>query len=299
MSLIAAASGAQNAVLDGPLLLAVVVSMAAGVISFFSPCVLPLVPGYMSYVAGLSGAETSSRESGPGTPASLVQQSAVVPLSGDEASPTSLRTVPPLDPLLKSRRERSRTLWGGMLFILGFSAVFTSYGLAFGAFGALLIDYQQVLIRVLGVVTIAMGLLFSGLLGRLPLTSRAFRPSYRPAVGLSGAPVLGVLFGLGWTPCIGPTLAAVLTLATTSAGAERGAVLSLAYSLGLGIPFLIAGASMHRVVGSFGWARRNAKWVMRAGGVFLIIIGLLQVTGAWGSILANMQGLIGGWQTPL
>lgn len=299
MPMIAAASSAQDAVLDGPLLLAVVVSMVAGAISFFSPCVLPLVPGYMSYVAGLSGAETSAHNSTTASNGSLTEPTMTGHSTGDAESTASTRTVPVVDPLIKSRRERSRTLWGGLLFILGFSTVFTSYGLAFGAFGAFLIDYQSVLVRVLGVVTIVMGLAFSGLLGRLPLTSRTFRPSYRPAVGLGGAPILGALFGLGWTPCIGPTLAAVLTLATTSAGAERGAVLSLAYSLGLGIPFLIAGASMHRVVGSFGWARRHAKWVMHAGGVFLILIGVLQVTGAWGSILVSMQGLISGWQTPL
>lgn len=296
---VAAASTAQNAVLDGPLLVALLVSMAAGVISFFSPCVLPLVPGYMSYVAGLSGAEPIERSPGRLMGASLGAPSEHHGTLGARRDESPRGTAPPADPLLKSRRERRRTLWGGVLFIVGFSVVFTSYGLAFGSLGAFLISYQAILIRVFGVVTIAMGLVFSGLLGRLPVTSRSFRFSYRPAVGLGGAPILGALFGLGWTPCIGPTLAAVLTLATTSAGAERGAFLSLAYSLGLGIPFLVAGASMHRVVDSFGWARRHAKWVMRGGGIFLIVIGVLQVSGAWGSILASMQGLVGGWQTPL
>lgn len=125
---------------------------------------------------------------------------------------------------------------GSVLFVLGFAAVFTSYGVLFGAFGALLITYQDTHVQVLGGLTILLGLLFTGVLWRIPLAGRSFRVNYRPRTGLAGAPLVGMLFGLGWTPCIGPTLAAVLTLATSSAGAGRGAALSFAYSLGLGIP---------------------------------------------------------------
>jgi len=273
-------AGAQDLVLDGPLLLAGLIAVAAGALSFFSPCCLPLVPGYLSYVAGLAG-EDAARErlrDQPGSGAST------------DAGSLAVQT---------RRPTRRRTVWGAVLFVAGFAAVFTSYGALFGSFGYLLINYQDTLVRILGILTILVGLIFTGLLWRLPFAGKSFRLAYRPRAGLAGAPVVGVLFGLGWTPCIGPTLAAVLTLATSAAGAGRGAVLSFAYSAGLGIPFILAALSMQRFMSSVAWARRHARGIMRSGGAMLILLGLLQVTGAWTELITRMQGWIAGWTLPL
>lgn len=268
--------GAQSLVLDGPLLLAGLIAVAAGALSFFSPCCLPLVPGYLSYVTGLAGQDLQEAPADPGE----------IGASGTVAVATRRPTA-------------RRTVWGALLFVAGFAAVFTSYGALFGSFGALLVNYQDVLVRVLGAVTIGFGLLFTGVLWRVGVAGRSFQPSYRPRAGLAGAPVVGVLFGVGWTPCIGPTLAAVLTLATSSAGAGRGAALSFAYSAGLGIPFILAAFSVQRFMGSVGWARRHAAAIMRVGGAMLIVLGLVQITGLWTELISRMQGWISGTTLPL
>lgn len=244
----------------GPLLIALPIAMAAGLVSFLSPCCLPLVPGYLAYVTGAAGADAGT----PSVPA-----------------------------------RRSVAVVGTSLFVLGFALVFTSYGAAFGAIGSTLLRHQDVILRVLGVLTIVLGLMFAGVLGAVPGLSRTMRPGYRPQVGLAGAPVLGVMFGVGWTPCIGPTLAAVLSLATTSGTAGRGAILSFAYSIGLGIPFLLAALGIDRAFRLFAFARRHALAVMRAGGVMLVALGILEVTGLWGAWLNSLRILIGSWQTPL
>ncbi len=240
----------RDAVLDGSLLLAVPVALFAGLVSFLSPCVLPLVPGYLSYVTGLAGADLGSA-------------------------------------------RRGRVAIGAVLFVLGFTALFVSYGALFGGLGSLLLVHQDVILRVLGVATILLGLLFAGW---LPGLDRQWRVRRTPAVGLAGAPVLGALFGLGWTPCFGPTLAAVQTLAFEEASAGRGALLSAAYCLGLGAPFVAAGLAYRRALGAFGWARRHRLVVLRAGGVMLVVLGLLLATGVWGQLVARTQGWISGFE---
>ncbi|KAF5990674.1 cytochrome c biogenesis CcdA family protein [Streptomyces sp. WAC00263] len=255
------AAGVGETVAAGPLLLALLLALAAGALSFFSPCCLPLVPGYLSYVAGMTGANASGPADGRGT--------------------------------------RWRVTVGGLLFVTGFAVVFTSYGALFGGAGATLLVHQRTLTVVLGAFTIALGLLFAGVLERLPLSGLSWRLKYRPRAGLLGAPVLGALFAIGWTPCIGPTLAAVLTLATDSASAGRGALLSFTYSLGLGVPFLVAAFSFDGAVRRFAFARRHARGVMRFGGALLVVVGVMEVTGWWGELIASMQSLISGFQLPL
>jgi cytochrome c-type biogenesis protein len=237
----------NHTVLSGALLLAVPVAVLGGLVSFFSPCVLPLVPGYLSYVTGVSGTDLA-------------------------------------------QARRGRMLLGAGLFVLGFTAVFVSGGALFGGFGATLQEHRTVISRVLGALTILLGLAFMGALGPLSrFTSRELRIQRRPSVGLAGAPMLGVLFGIGWTPCIGPTLAAVQTLAFSEASAGRGALLTVAYCLGLGVPFVVAAVAFRRTLGAFGWVKRHYAWVMRAGGVMLVVVGVLLVTGVWDRIVYDLQ----------
>lgn len=271
-----AALSIGTTIADGPLLVAVLIAVVAGTVSFLSPCCLPLVPGYVAYVTGAAGADATREPNA---------------LPGDSRGATATRQ--------SSAPTRSTAVGGTALFVLGFAAVFTSYGALFGTLGSTLIRHQDLLVRVLGVLTIVLGLMFAGVLGAVPGVSRTFRLRYQPKVGLAGAPVLGVMFGIGWTPCIGPTLAAVLSLATTTGTAGRGAMLSFAYSLGLGIPFLLAALGVSRAFRAFAFARRHARGVMRVGGAMLVVLGVLQVTGIWSAWLASLRTLIGTWQVPL
>jgi cytochrome c-type biogenesis protein len=248
-------------VTDGPLLVAAAVAALVGLISFASPCVLPLVPGYLSYVTGLVGSGTPVTAPLPAAGADGVGRTAtVVRVGTDERSP------------------RGRMVLGAVLFVLGFTVVFVAISSAFGGLGRLLLVHNELITRVMGVVTVVVGL---GFLGWLPLLQRTRRMTLRPTVGLAGAPLLGIVFGLGWTPCLGPTLAAVQNLAFAEATATRGALLGLAYCLGLGVPFVLVALGARWAIGATSFLRRHAQAVTRFGGAVLVVVGLLLVTGAW------------------
>lgn len=238
---------------SGSLLFAFPVAFAAGLVAFLSPCVLPLAPGYVSYMTGLTGAELADG-------------------------------------------RKSRMLLGSLLFVLGFSVVFVSFGAFFGGVGAVLLQYQDAITRVLGVLVIVMGLAFMGL---IPGLQREWRIHRLPAWGVAGAPLLGVLFGLGWTPCIGPTLAAVQTLAFTEASALRGALLSFVYCLGLGLPFVLLAVLFSRTARALAWVKGHYLLVMRLGGAMLVIVGVLLVTGVWTDFTVWLRTSVPTFETVL
>jgi cytochrome c-type biogenesis protein len=285
-------------VASGPLILAVPVAAAAGAVTFVSPCCLPLVPGYLSYVTGMSGAAAESGTSRPVAAATGARSAAATSgaqlADGQPPGPAEAQAAVLAGP------PRSRVVVGTALFVLGFSALYTSYGVAFGSIGTTLKSHQQGLTLVLGVLTIALGLLFAGVLDRFMFTGRIIKPSLRPRAGLAGAPLLGVLFGLGWSPCIGPTLTAVLTLALNTGTAARGAFLAFVYCLGLGVPFLIMAVAFSRGMRAFGFARRHARLVTGIGGGMLVAVGLLEVTGAWTAAISWLQiHWLQGYSSPI
>jgi cytochrome c-type biogenesis protein len=265
-----------SAVQDGSLLIALPVAAAAGLVSFLSPCVLPLVPGYLSFVTGLSGQELGDTRGAPQR----------------QAGDTLVRTEAPV--LTEAPVRRARVLAGSVLFVLGFSAVFVTSGALFGGLGGLLVEYRSVVDRVLGALTVLLGLVFLGL---VPGLQREVRFHRLPSPGLAGAPLLGVLFGVGWTPCLGPTLAAVQTLAYTQASAGRGALLTAGYCAGLGIPFVLTGLAFRRALGAFAVVRRHAALVMRIGGGLLVLVGLLLVSGLWETLMLDVRSWVGGFET--
>ena len=249
-------------VVSGSLLLAIPVALIAGLVSFASPCVLPLVPAYVGYLGGMTG--TSDR------------------LGIQPAGDTMVRTAP----------ARSRVLLGVALFVAGFTAVFVALAVLAGSLGGLLVEYQEPITRVLGVVVIVLGL---GFLGLIPFLQNEKRVHLAPRAGLWGAPLLGVTFGLGWVPCIGPTLAAILTLSLDGGSAGRGALLAVAFCLGLGLPFLLVALFVDRSAGALGFLRRHRLAIMRSGGAMLVILGIALVTGVWGTWSSWLQGvLVGG-----
>lgn len=233
---------------DGPLLVALGVAALAGLVSFLSPCILPLVPGYVSYVTGLSGAD------------------------------------------LESPRSRGRVALGCALFIAGFTAVFTLLSFAISSLGGVLATNTLWLERVAGVLIIVMGLAF---LGAIPGMDRLVRVQRLPRAGLYAAPVLGAVFALSWTPCLSPTLTAVLALGATQDGTARGVTLAIAYCLGLGLPFLLFGLGFRKMMDVFSFFKRHSRTLTRVGGIAMVLIGLALVTGLWTEAMNWLRATVG------
>jgi cytochrome c-type biogenesis protein len=271
---------------SGPVLLAVVLSVAAGAVSFASPCVVPLVPGYLAYLAGLVGSERP-----PVTP-----EEAAEPAGGSRAGGDGAVTV---RPVRAGRAGRWRVAGAAALFVLGFTAVFVlGLGAVVWIADALLLN-QALLQRIGGVVTVAMGLVFLGL---VPALQRDTRPHWVPRVGVLGAPLLGATFGLGWTPCLGPTLTGVVALASGTGGgpaALRGGLLVLAYCLGLGVPFVLIALGAGRAVRAQAWLRAHTRAVQLVGGVALVVVGVALATGLWAELVALLRDPVAGYASPL
>ena len=225
--------------MGGTLIAALPIALFAGLLSFLSPCVLPLVPGYVAYATGFAS-------------------------------------------------TKGRVLLGSLLFVLGFTFIFASYGLAFGGLGSQIAAHEDLITKLLGIFTIAMGTLFLGVFPFAP----TIQPKISTTGGIAGAPLLGALFGIGWTPCIGPALATVQTLAFNEGSATRGAILSIGYSIGLGIPFILSGLFLDRSKKIRSFFVRKGSLISKVGGVLLILIGFMQLTGVWGDLMINLRSFI-------
>ncbi|WP_423775960.1 cytochrome c biogenesis CcdA family protein [Cellulomonas fimi] len=279
-----------QAVVSGSLLLAVPVALLAGLVSFASPCVLPLVPGYLGFLGGMSGAgasrsgraDATAAVAGTGTTTAATEAGTDAGGTARTATTTAARVAP----------ARSRVLLGVGLFVAGFTAVFVAYGALAGSLGGLLLRWQDPVTRVLGLVVIVMGM---GFLGLIPFLQNERRLHLAPRAGLWGAPLLGVTFGLGWTPCIGPTLAAILTLSLDGGSAGRGALLAVAFCVGLGLPFLLVALGLESSSRMVGFLRRHRLAIMRVGGAMLVVLGLALVTGVWGTWASWLQGVLTGY----
>lgn len=262
----------REAVLNGSVLVAMPVAIVAGAVSFASPCVLPLVPGYVGYLGGMTGAAAGG-PSGSGARGRG---------GGSGTTATSTRTA-------------NRQLLGGvLLFVAGFSAVFVLLGIVFGALGAALTPWLTPITRVLGVLVIIMGLAF---MGAVPFLQRDRRLQASPRGGMWGALLLGIVFGFGWAPCIGPTLSAVLLLSLDGGNPARGALLATAYCIGLGLPFVLIAMAYSRSTRALGVLQRNRVAIMRIGGAILLLLGIALVTGLWDVFAGWAQGLVAGFVT--
>jgi len=247
-------SWAETAV-GGSMVLALPVALLAGLVSFFSPCVVPLLPGYLSYATGLGAAE-----------------------------------------VIEGPKRKSRMLLGTTGFVLGFAVIFVITGVVAGSLGQALYEYRTVINRVLGVVVIALGLIFAGL---LPIGQRDLRPHRVPAVGVAAAPLLGMVFALGWTPCISPTLGVVVNLGFNEGTALRGGLLGFVYALGLGIPFVLAGLAFSRMSRAMAFFREHQQMIMRIGGVLLVVVGLMLLTGAWDWLTSLLRQWAASFETAI
>lgn len=279
-----------QAATSGSLLAAVPVAVLAGLVSFASPCVLPLVPAYVGYVGGMSAASTPRPPRPARRPAVATAATGTGPLDLAAHLPAqpALTTGGPAAPAPASR---GRVVLGVLLFVAGFTAVFLAYGSLAGTLGSFLLRWQDPVSRVLGVGVLVMGLAF---LGVLPFFQQDRRPLLAPRAGLWGAPVLGVTFGIGWTPCIGPTLAAILLLSLDGGSAGRGALLALAFCAGLGLPFVAVALGLQRSRRALDWLARHRLAVMRVGGALLLLLGVALVTGLWSTWANWLQGLLTG-----
>lgn len=274
---------------DGPLLAAVAVSALAGLVSFLSPCMLPLVPGYVSYLTGIAGADLDAAVGVDPKGRPVADGAVDVATAAAGGAPAKVAVARGLGTVGRTR-VRGRVLAGGVLFVGGFTTVFTVIGFAVGGLGQALLEYQPVLERVVGALIVGLGLAF---LGVVPGLARDVRIRWLPRSGLAGAPVLGAVFGLGWVPCVSPTLAAVQGLAYVQGGAARGALLSVAYGLGLGLPFIAFGLGFRRLLGAFAAVRRHSVWVTRLGALLLVAVGLLLLTGVWNDLMIWLRGVVG------
>ncbi|BDO43306.1 cytochrome c biogenesis protein CcdA [Cellulomonas sp. NTE-D12] len=273
-----------QAVASGSLLLAVPVALLAGVVSFASPCVLPLVPGYLGYLGsalGVTTRPTALLAGVPGAPGAGGAASASVDGQADER--TAERA--------EARAGRRRLLAGVGLFVAGFTVVFVAFGALAGTVGAALLHWQGPISRALGVVVALLGLAF---LGFVPFLQQERRMHLAPRAGIWAAPILGLTFGLGWTPCIGPTLAAILALSLGDGSAARGAVLAAVFCAGLGLPFLLVALGVERMSRAMALVRRHRVAVTRIGGGLLVVLGLAMVTGVWSTWAGWLQSLLTG-----
>lgn len=242
----------MNDLVAGPLIIAIPIAILAGLLSFLSPCILPLVPGYLGYIGGVTGPD--------GAP------------------------------------DRRRLVLGVLLFILGFTLVFTATNAAFGAIGTWLYIYDDLVVRIAGVLVIALGLVF---IGQFTFLQRTVKPNWMPRTGLAGAPLLGIVFGLGWTPCLGPTLVTISALSLDSGSAVQGVILGIAYSLGLGIPFLAIAIGFGWAATSVAWVKRHIRVINIVGGVVLVLIGVLMVSGLWSLLMSELGAVINVFTTPI
>lgn len=236
----------------GPLIGALPIALLAGLLSFLSPCILPLVPGYLGYIGGVTRADGVT--------------------------------------------DRRRLVLGVLLFILGFTLVFTLTNAAFGALGTWLYIYDDLIVRIAGVIVIALGLVF---IGQFSFLQRTIKPGWMPRTGLAGAPLLGIVFGLGWTPCLGPTLVTISALSLNSGSAVQGVILGIAYSLGLGIPFLAIAIGFGWAATSIAWVKRHIRVINIIGGAVLVLIGVLMVSGLWSLFMSQLGAVINSYVTAI
>lgn len=283
-------------VADGALWLALPIAVLAGLVSFLSPCVLPLVPGYLGFIGGAvaprpaSETRTIARTSQDSADSLRVSDDSAKFAADGRADAAAVATATDIEP------SRGRLLGGVLLFIAGFTVVFMAVNILGGTVGLFFLEYAEPITRVMGVVVILLGLVFIGLFG---FAQRTFKPQVRGNVGLIGAPLLGLALGIGWAPCIGPTLGAILAMSWNFGDPVRAGLLGLAYSLGLGIPFVLITLGFGWATRSVGFLRRHIRTVNIIGGVLLVILGILMVSGVWTDLMAQLQGVFLNVPLPL